>query len=66
MTLATLRTSGKMPVSKDKLTSSDNQKEKNNLNFFNRKTGTPNGPVDFLTFNSSMILSTSDGPTGER
>ena len=55
-----------MPDSKDKLTSSESQKEKKFLNFFRRKTGTPNGPVDFLMLRSSINLSTSMGPEGER
>ena len=66
VTFATFKTSGKIPVSNDRFTSSDNQREKKVLNFFKRNTGTPKGPVDFLTLISSMIFSTSAGPAGER
>ena len=62
LTLATFKTSGKTPISKDRFTSSDNQSEKNVLNLFRRKTGMPKGPVDFLTLISSIIFSTSAGP----
>ena len=65
-TLATFKIDGKIPVSKDKLTSSDNQVEKNFLKVFKRKTGMPKGPVDFLMSSSSIIFSTSAGPTGDK
>ena len=66
MTFAILRISGKIPVSKDRLTNSDNQMEKKILNFFRRKTGIPNGPEDFLMLSSSLSYSTSSGPAGVR
>ena len=65
-TFATFKTSGKIPVSNDKFTNSLSQEEKKFLNRFNKKTGTPKGPEDFFVLRSSIILSISAGPTGDR
>ena len=55
-----------MPVSKQRLTSLDNQIEKNNLKFFNRKTGIPLGPADLVWSKASITFIISPGAVGLR
>ena len=66
VTFAIFKVSGKIPVSNDKFTNSDNHIEKNCLKVLSKMTGMPKGPVDFLMFKSSINLSISAGPTGVR
>ena len=58
--------SGKTPTSKQIFTDLDNQTAKNNMNVFNRKTGTLLGPADFFISIASIYFSTSPGTVGTR
>ena len=55
-----------MPVTKHRFTSLDNHSEKKFLKVFNKNTGIPLGPSDFLRSNASMIFEISSGTVGLR